>query len=101
MGRNEGPLGFFHLGLIQVLGEPLTHRTTVRGWREMKPQSGVQTNVYASQWEESWGAGVCVCVCVGGGGGVGGVVVGGGGGVRHGNGSTVDWSGPGDIISRV
>lgn len=30
MGKNEGPLGRFHLGLIQVFGEPLTHRTTVR-----------------------------------------------------------------------
>lgn len=28
MGKNEGPLGSFHLGLIQVFGGPLTHRTT-------------------------------------------------------------------------
>lgn len=29
MGKNEGPLGRFHLGLIQVFGKPLTQRTTV------------------------------------------------------------------------
>lgn len=29
MGKIEGPLGRFHLGLIQVFGEPLTQRTTV------------------------------------------------------------------------
>lgn len=28
-GQNEGPLGRFHLALIQVFGEPLTRRTTV------------------------------------------------------------------------
>lgn len=30
MGKNEGPLGRFHLALIQVFSEPLTQRTTVR-----------------------------------------------------------------------
>lgn len=34
MGKNEGPLGCFHLGLIQAFSEPLTQRTTVHGQRE-------------------------------------------------------------------
>lgn len=34
MGKNEGPLGRFHLALILVFGEPLTQRTTVQRQRE-------------------------------------------------------------------
>lgn len=41
MGKNEGPLGSFHLGLIQVFGGPLTHRTTVRCIRDKSnPSAG-------------------------------------------------------------
>lgn len=34
MGKNEGPLGRFHLALIQFFSEPLTRRTTVHRQRE-------------------------------------------------------------------
>lgn len=34
MGKNEGPLGRFHLALIQFFSEPLTRRTTVHHHRE-------------------------------------------------------------------
>lgn len=46
MGENEGPLGRFHLGLIQVFSEPLTQRTTVhRQCEKLSPLAPVQTNV--------------------------------------------------------
>lgn len=51
MGKNEGPLGRFHLGLIQVFGEPLTQRTTVHRQYEkwisqpLKKLALAQTNV--------------------------------------------------------
>lgn len=46
MGKNEGPLGRFHLALIQVFSEPLTRRTTVHCQCEKwSPSVLVQTNV--------------------------------------------------------
>lgn len=49
MAKNEGPLGRFHLGLIQVFSGPLTQRTTVRRQCEKwSPPAPVQTNVWVA-----------------------------------------------------
>lgn len=55
-GQNEGPLGRFHLALIQVFGEPLTRRTTVHHQREKWSSPALQ--------EKSVGAGQkCGYIC--------------------------------------